>query len=232
VLVVDDTNAVEVLADGLLGRGPAAVACERAEEDGHQWIAAAHNGYRRRHGVTYARELYLSADGDDMRGEDRLTGRSGVAFAVRFHLHPAVTPALAPDGNSAVLRLPGGAAWRLRAVGAEMSLAESVYLASGEVRPTRQIVLTGTTGRDGATVRWAIKREPALTKAKTTAAEAVATKPAATEPISAAAPETSPGAKDGLPEPKAPARGTANADTAAPGPDEKQKPPEGVDDGA
>ncbi len=146
------------------------MSCERAEEDGHQWIAAAHNGYRRRHGVTYARELYLAADGDDMRGEDRLTGRSGVEFAVRFHLHPSVAPALAERGNSAVLRLPGGAAWRLRAVGAEMSLAESVYLGSGEVRPTQQIVLTGTTGRDGATVRWAIKREPAAPKANVAAA--------------------------------------------------------------
>ena len=78
VLVAADTNAVEVLADGSLGRGPGAVTCERAEEGGHQWIAAAHDGYQRRYGLTYARELYLAAGGDDMRGEDRLTGRSDV----------------------------------------------------------------------------------------------------------------------------------------------------------
>ena len=57
VLVVDDTNAVEILADGALGRGPGAVTCERAGEDGHQWIAAAHNGYQRRYGLTYARAI-------------------------------------------------------------------------------------------------------------------------------------------------------------------------------
>ena len=105
----------------------------------------------RRYGLTYARELYLAAGGDDMRGEDRLTGRSDVPFAVRFHLHPSVAASLAAGGSGAVLRLPGGTVWRLRAVGAEMSLADSVYLGSGEVRPTRQIVLSGTTGRDGAT---------------------------------------------------------------------------------
>jgi uncharacterized heparinase superfamily protein len=233
VLVVDDTNAVEILPGGALGRGPAAVTCERAEADGHQWIAAAHNGYRRRHGVTYAREFYLSADGDDMRGEDRLTGRSGVAFAVRFHLHPLVTPALAPDGNGAVLRLPGGAAWRLRAAGAEMSLSESVYLGSGEVRPTQQIVLSGTTGRDGATVRWAIKREPVLSKkmAATSAAAAEA-KSAVTESEDAAAPETAAEAEADIPAPKVTAGGTADGVPAAPEPDEKQRPPEGVDDGA
>ncbi len=238
VLVVDDTNAVEVLADGSLGRGPGAVSCERAEEDGHQWIAAAHNGYRRRHGVTYARELYLAADGDDMRGEDRLTGRSGVAFAVRFHLHPSVAPALAADGNGAVLRLPGGAAWRLRAVGAEMSLAESVYLGSGEVRPTQQIVLTGTTGRDGATVRWAIKREPAVPGresgggAGTAGAAGVASepKPAVAEPETAAAAEPASEAKPESAASDAEA-GPRDSDAKAPEPDEKQKPSEGADDG-
>ena len=51
-------------------------------------------------------------------------------------------------------------------VGAEMSLADSVYLGSGEVQPTRQIVLSGTTGRDGATVRWAIRREPVSPEAE------------------------------------------------------------------
>ena len=50
--------------------------------------------------------------------------------------------------------------WRLRAAGAEMSLGESVYLGSGEAKKTQQVVLSGTTGPEGAVVRWAIRREP------------------------------------------------------------------------
>src|SRR5207248_9100305 len=50
VLVVGDTNAVEIQAGGSLGRAPASVRCERAEESGHQWIAATHDGYRQRFG--------------------------------------------------------------------------------------------------------------------------------------------------------------------------------------
>ncbi len=162
VLVVGDTNAVEIQADGSLGRAPNSVRCERAEEGGHQWIAATHDGYRPRFGVTYARELYLAADGDDLRGEDKLTGRSGAPFAVRFHLHPAVEASLIEDGGGALLRLASGAAWRLRASGAEMGLGESIYLGTGELRKTQQIVLSGTTGPSGATVRWAIRRETKL----------------------------------------------------------------------
>ncbi len=162
VLVVGDTNSTEIHADGSLGRGPASVRVERAEEGGHQWIAATHDGYRPRFGVTYSRELYLAADGDDLRGEDKLTGRSGAPFAVRFHLHPAVEASLIEAGGGARLRLPSGARWRLRAAGAEMSLGESIYLGAGEPRKTQQIVLSGTTGPSGATVRWALRREPTL----------------------------------------------------------------------
>jgi uncharacterized heparinase superfamily protein len=119
-----------------------------------------------------------------------LAGRPGSAFAVRFHLHPAVQPALVkpgqdvrddrevsdgedvPDGSevqagpnardeaSALLRLPSGMVWRLRAVGAEISVGESVYLGSGEVRKTQQVVLNGTVAPGGTTVRWALRREP------------------------------------------------------------------------
>jgi uncharacterized heparinase superfamily protein len=79
---------------------------------------------------------------------------------MRFHLHPSVDASLAEGDTAAQLRLPGGSVWRLRASGAELSLADSVYFGSGEMKPSRQIVLSGTTGPSGATVRWAIRREP------------------------------------------------------------------------
>jgi uncharacterized heparinase superfamily protein len=160
VLVVADTNSVEIRADGALGRSPTSVAHERAEHEGQQWVSATHDGYRERFGLIYARQLFLSADGEDLRGEDRLTGLPGAAFAVRFHLHPSVQASLMRDGSAALLRLPTGIVWRLRAAGAEMSLGESVYLGSGEARKTQQVVLSGTVPAGGATVRWAIRREP------------------------------------------------------------------------
>src|SRR6266404_4244481 len=160
VLVVADTNSVEIRADGALGRAPASITRERAEHEGQQWISATHDGYRQRFGLTYARQLFLAADGGDLRGEERLTGRPGANFAVRFHLHPSVQASLAEDGGAAMLRLPSGMFWRLRAAGAEMSLGESVYLGSGEARKTQQVVLSGTVGAEGAAVRWALRHEP------------------------------------------------------------------------
>jgi uncharacterized heparinase superfamily protein len=177
VLVVGDTNAVEIDDDGSMGAAPSTLRSERAEESGHQWIAASHDGYRRL-GVTYSRELYLAADGDDLRGEDKLVGRSGASFAVRFHLHPAVEASLIADGGGARLRLPSGVVWRLRAAGAQMSLGESIYLGTGESRKSQQIVLSGTTGAVGATVRWAIRRETRMAPPRRTPAAAQAKPPA------------------------------------------------------
>jgi uncharacterized heparinase superfamily protein len=158
-LVVADTNSSELRADGSFGRRPERIHCERQEEDGSQWVSASHDGYRQRFGLIHARELFLSADGDDLRGEDRIEGRPGSGFTIRFHLHPDVDVSIIQDGDAVLLRLASGVGWRLRAQGAQLGLAESVYLGAGETRKTQQVVLSGHVGSQGAVVRWAIRRE-------------------------------------------------------------------------
>jgi uncharacterized heparinase superfamily protein len=157
--VVGDTNSAEIRPDGTLGRRPASVPCRRSDEAEGQGFTASHDGYARPFGLLHERTIFLAADGEDVRGEDRLGGCAGASFAIRFHLHPAVEVAVVQDGAAALLHLPGGAAWRLRAEGAQLALADSVYLAAGEMRRTRQIVLSGPVGAHGAVVRWAIRRD-------------------------------------------------------------------------
>ena len=158
-LIVADTNSSEIGDDLRLRRRAAVSQVERAEDEGSQWVTASHDGYAERFGLVHTRQLFLSADGDDLRGEDALAGPAGADFAIRFHLHPMVQASLSQDGGAALLRLTGGSGFRLRAQGAQMSLAESVYLGAGEVKKTQQVVLSGHVGTQGATVNWAIRRE-------------------------------------------------------------------------
>lgn len=193
VMVVADTNSVEIRADGTRGRVPTSVARERAEHEGQQWVSGTHDGYRERFGLTYSRQLFLSADGEDLRGEDRLTGLPGSVFAVRFHLHPSVQASLLQDGTAALLRLPSGIVWRLRAAGGEMSLGESIYLGSGEARRTQQVVLSGTVQPGGVTVRWAIRREPRRSIAdQAREDQSLAAAPSAGPAVKASCSETTP----------------------------------------
>ncbi|MFQ5957741.1 MAG: heparinase II/III family protein [Alphaproteobacteria bacterium] len=155
-VTVDDTNAVEIDAGGAVARPPR-VTCARHEDGGNVWLDATHDGYREAFGLVHRRRLYLSAEGNDLRGEDSLSGPGGKSFAVRFHLHPDVKASLVGDGAGALLRLPGGDGWRLRASGCAMQLAESVYLGrDGEMKRCEQVVLTGPLKGEKTTIKWAL----------------------------------------------------------------------------
>jgi len=164
-LVLDDVNSSELARDGTLRRRPQTVVCRREETDGNLWLDTSHDGYLRRFGQIHHRRIYLSASGDDLRGEDRLQGTGskvggGERFALRFHLHPEVQANLAKSGDSVLLRLPRGGGWRLRATGAAVSLEESVYLGqAGETTRCLQVVLTGPVQAPATTVKWALRHE-------------------------------------------------------------------------
>ncbi|MBP2228316.1 putative heparinase superfamily protein [Azospirillum agricola] len=164
-VVIADTNSAEVLENGGLGRRPSHVGCERQESDGAVLVVATHNGYSKGFGFLHRRRVYLADNGEDLRGEDTLepvigATPTGQPFAIRFHLHPQVQPALIQGGAQVELRLPSGNVWRMRATGAVLELAESIYMGSGdEPRRTSQIVMQGHSGPEGITVKWALRRE-------------------------------------------------------------------------
>lgn len=166
--IIADTNSSELIEGRGLEYPASNVHAARAEQEGATWLEASHDGYRSLFGVTHRRRLWLAADGADLRGEDTLAGVDGKPikatavgrkFAIRFHLHPDVKASLAHSGASALLRLPSGQGWKVRASGATMTLAESVWLGQGQrVRRTAQIALVGGLGPDGAKVKWAFSR--------------------------------------------------------------------------
>ena len=116
--------------------------------------------------LAHHRTVFMSARGNDLRGEDTLQAHenrstAGVSFAIRFHLHPTVTATISQDGASIMLKT-GHAGWRFLASGAKIGIEESIRLwGSGGPRKSSQIVLRsdgGTTSR----VVWAFKRADRL----------------------------------------------------------------------
>lgn len=163
-LTVADRNSSDVRADGGLGKRARIIEQERLESDGNIWVTAAHDGYRRRFAIVHRRRIFLAATGENLRGEDSLTGGAGQDFALRFHLHPKIRASLAQDARSVLLRLANGDGWQFRAAMAEgeapIALAESVYWGAGETpRHGQQIVLNATVPATGAaTLKWAFAR--------------------------------------------------------------------------
>ena len=167
-LVLADTNSSDFLSQrgeqtGRIGRRPRHVLARREEADGAVLVDASHDGYEPPFGVLHRRRLYLAAEGDDLRGEDRLAriraGEAPLAFAIRFHLHPDVQASLVHDGKAALLRTATRTGFRLDVAGGRLAIAESIYLGgAGGVRRSEQVVIESTLAGVEAVVKWSLKR--------------------------------------------------------------------------
>ncbi|CCQ75527.1 heparinase II/III family protein [Magnetospira sp. QH-2] len=159
-LVVEDTNSSELIAAGGLGRRrPDTVPSRHHQQDRCILVEASHDGYEPIFELNHHRMLYLSGDGDDMRGEDLLEGPGGERFALRFHLHPRVQVSLVEGGQAALLKVPRGAGWRFLADGGPVSLEGSLYMdRRGETHNSHQIVVAGALDGNGLRVKWRLHK--------------------------------------------------------------------------
>nr|WP_255613251.1 heparinase II/III family protein [Pseudogemmobacter faecipullorum] len=132
------------------------------ESENGALVRLSHDGWQASHGLICSRELQLSADGRRLSGTDDLyastkegqarmqsqlerAGTAGIAFAIRFHLHPDVDATLDMGGSAVSIELRSGEIWVFRHDGyASLALEPSVYLEKGRLkpRPARQIVLS------------------------------------------------------------------------------------------
>jgi len=140
--------------------GPRHVGVEFRHTPYARAVALSHDGYGESHGLEHLRYLDLSKDGRVLSGEDMLiaSGRAAqkrldevrtrlggaIPYALRFHLHPEVEASLDMNGTAVSLTLRSGEIWVMRAEGAALALAPSVYLEKGRIKPraTQQIVLS------------------------------------------------------------------------------------------
>lgn len=149
------------------------VRASRKEQESGIWLESHHEGYLGDYGLSHRRRLFMPRDGHDVRGEDSLFAPMGsvpirrdqVPFAIRFHVHPKVRVSLSQDKSSALLVVDGKAGWRFRTDGGEVSLEDSVYLATGDAPiKTQQLVIYGQAfcDSDGESrsnrVRWSFRK--------------------------------------------------------------------------
>lgn len=153
-------------ATALLFAGGAASSRRAEDANGHLLEIERCLGGDERDGPRYIRRFFLTATGDNLRGEDRLVGAPPALVAgwrLRFHLHPGVKASLARDGRSVILALPSREGWRFRTNSPALRLERSVYCGEGGLPVAcEQIVLapSGLEPADGGdmVVKWAFRR--------------------------------------------------------------------------
>jgi uncharacterized heparinase superfamily protein len=159
-VTIEDSNSSELLPSYAIGRR-AQVTYERVDGADACLLDARHDGYAEPFGIVHRRRLYLADGGEDLRGEDTLTGPAGRRFAIRFHLHPDVQVSPIQNSRAALVRVPASSSgWRLRTSIGNLSVEESVYFGAGDhPRRSNQVVIAGETGDGGTLVKWALRRE-------------------------------------------------------------------------
>lgn len=164
-LVLGDSNSTSIHVDGSLGRGVGEVEIDRQETEAGSRLEGSHDGYARKLGFTHRRQIALSSDGRELRGEDVVipTGRKrfrrSTAFAIRFHLAPGIEATPTADGQGALLRIPDGALWQFRAAGGGLAIEDSLWVdGTGRPQPTLQLVVSGETPGGGTNVGWLFRR--------------------------------------------------------------------------
>jgi uncharacterized heparinase superfamily protein len=165
-------------ADDWLTDTPMRVICEQTTLSDGMRLELAHDGWVRTHGLTHARTLDLGQDGRALAGEDMLTTLSeadkarfdallafqkgrGIAFSIRFHLHPEVHASIDMGGSAISIALKSGEVWIFRQDGmASLTLESSVHLENGRLRPrpAQQVVLSGRAMSYATRVRWSLAK--------------------------------------------------------------------------
>ncbi|MCF6314794.1 MAG: heparinase II/III family protein [Marinosulfonomonas sp.] len=157
---------------------PKAVDVKQSFDKAGASLQVGHDGYEASHGVIHIRRLDQSSDGRTLAGEDALMAITdadkcrfdramdavklqGIAYAVRFHLHPDVDAVLDMGGAAVSLALKSGEIWVFRHGGeARLSLEPSVYLEKNRLKPraTKQIVLTARALEYASRVTWTLAK--------------------------------------------------------------------------
>jgi uncharacterized heparinase superfamily protein len=141
-------------------------------------LSLTQNGWSKSHGLTHARELWLTSDGRKLAGLDRMMSQTkeetarlaevlsdhwieGIGLSIRFHLHPDVDAALDMGGTAVSLALKSGEVWVFRHDGrATLSLEPSIYLEKARLRPrsAQQIVLSCRAREEETRIGWTLAK--------------------------------------------------------------------------
>ena len=166
-LIIAETNSTRIRDGGALGMGVEEVTAEARSSEQGQWLEATHDGYAKRFGMIVQRRLFLSPDGQDLRGEDMIAAapksllkrQRDRAFDVRFHLGPGVAATPTADGAGALLKLPQGRVWAMKTRGGQVSIEPSLWVdPAGTIHKTQQLVISGRTEQATASIGWSFKR--------------------------------------------------------------------------
>ena len=131
----------------------------RREYDGNTVVEGEHIIELRSSPMDHRRILSMCKGGNVVRGVDRLSGKPGVKFAIRFHLHPNIKVIPIRNFGSALLKTRKGSGWQFTIDEGCLIIEDSVYIEGlSKPRRSKQIVLYSETSSSEKIVKWILEK--------------------------------------------------------------------------
>ncbi len=169
-VTINDTSSCRISKSSITGPvfsdGITEVQVERAElEDGSDGLIARHDGYLEPFGLIHERTMQINAQGNQIRGNDRLSLEDGsdppvdlqTHAVIRFHIHPQIE-IREIDDHEARLVAPDGETWALTTTDTAIQVEDDVFFADPSgIRGSQQIELNFPHG-ESLEIQWILRR--------------------------------------------------------------------------
>lgn len=169
-VTLNDTSSCRISKSPVTGPifadGISEVQVERAElEDGSEGVIARHDGYLEPFGLIHERTLQINAQGNLIRGNDRLVQEDGsdppvnlkTMAVIRFHIHPQID-IREIDAHEVRLVAPDGETWSLTTNDTDIKVEDDVFFADPSgIRASRQVEMQIPHG-ESLEVQWILSR--------------------------------------------------------------------------
>ena len=131
----------------------------RREYDGNTVVEGEHTIEVEGSFLDHRRILSMFKGGKVVRGVDKLSGKAGMKFAIRFHLHPNIKVTPIRNFGSALLKTRKGSGWQITIYGGSLAIEDSVYIEGfSKPRRSKQVVFYGETSSHEKIVKWLLEK--------------------------------------------------------------------------
>tara|TARA_B100000963_G_scaffold359967_1_gene388945 strand:+ start:992 stop:2635 length:1644 start_codon:yes stop_codon:yes gene_type:complete len=118
-----------------------------------------HNGYEKKFGCIYKREIYLNVKSNKLTGIDHILKKSDgipIRYVFRFHLNPELTAVKTMSGNSALIQISRNKSLLFSIKDENVEIEKSIFLGGKKILDSTCISISGNLVNKDKSFHWEI----------------------------------------------------------------------------
>ena len=123
--------------------------------------SALHNGYEKKFGCTYKRELYFDKENNYLKGSDHIFKKKDgipIRYVFRFHMNPELTVVKTMGGNSALIQISKNKSLIFSIDNEALEIEKSIFLGRKKILDNTCITISGNLVNKNKSFNWEIKK--------------------------------------------------------------------------